>query len=68
MKIVNPLGKNVNKNEEVSADPRGCMCSSGSNTVRNNAGSCFVCGCNCSTENSLTREYNRSAAYNKLAY
>ncbi|MGL5713566.1 MAG: hypothetical protein ACRCXT_13750 [Paraclostridium sp.] len=67
MKIVNPFGKTVNKSGDVSADPRGCMCSSGSNTVRQNAGSCFVCGCHCAN-GETNFQNNRSAANSKLAY
>ena len=67
MKIVNPLGKTVNKNDELSADPRGCMCSSGANTTRQNAGSCFICGCQCSS-GITNRDANHAVAKNKVAY
>ncbi|GAA0106758.1 hypothetical protein UT300013_33830 [Paraclostridium sordellii] len=59
MKIVNPLGKTVSMSGH-SADARGCMCNSGAQTARSNAGSCSRCACQCSSSSS-----NRQANFGK---
>ncbi len=67
MNIINPLGQSVASSEEITKNPRGCMCSSGFQTTRDNAGSCFVCGCNCAS-GSTNRDANSDAANAKGAY
>lgn len=61
MKIINPFGKS---NNESQAKPNACMCH-GSAAFQSARGSdgCFVCGCHCGSDPTVTKGNSSSARW-----
>lgn len=66
MKMVNPLGRSVGSGE-IAIEPRGCMCSHGAQTTRNEADGCNVCSCQCDG-GSKNRQANNGKAMAVVRY
>ena len=50
MKLINPVGREVNSGVEANYQMRACMCSSGLFATAQGDDSCFHCGCACSSD------------------
>lgn len=61
MKIVNPFGRSTSRD---SISPLGCYCSSGSQNMRFDVGSCYLCGCQCDS-GTTNRNSNNAVAHAK---
>ncbi|MCE3202821.1 hypothetical protein D3C81_2213130 [compost metagenome] len=52
MKLINPIGRDINSGLEAHFEPMACMCGSGGGQftgARGNSDSCFHCGCDCTS-------------------
>ena len=56
MKIINPIGREVQSN--TGNQPKACMC----NTSARGSGGCFTCGCHCGNDVTVTSG-NSSTAF-----